>query len=202
MSERETEEQVLERLAGHAGSVLNMFRAYFSTSDGIDAHRALIFTSALAGHACLQAVKAEKGSFAVVTTEDGRRFYFGDDLNRYLLEDRMSVANLCAAVSELSQEDVLSIVAGFARQIGEETMTVCGYDPKSLYRQVSSCWEGIFDNMTSKYCRSPAEWPILFGIVLQNILLMAIDAGAPKEVAGEIAVECAAAVSKMDQDSF
>ena len=198
----ETEEQKLQRLSEHAGRILNMFKAFFKTPKGIDIRRALAFTAALAGHACLQAVKANNGSFAVVETEDGKRFYFGDDLNRYLLEDRLSVVNFIFAVSDISQDDVLSIVAGFANQVGAEDLLVCGYAPKSLYEQVNSCWEGIFDNMTSKYCESPAEWPILYGIVLQNIMLTAIDAGAPKNEVGKISVECAVAVSKMDKDSF
>ena len=198
----ETEEQLLKRLSGHAGNVLNMFKAYFNTPNGIDIRRALIFTAALAGHACHQAVKAEKGTFAVVTTKDGKNYYFGDDLNRYLLEDRLSVVNFILAVSDISQDDVLAIVAGFAQHIGEENLSVYGYGPKSLYEQVNSCWEGIFVNMTSQYCKSPAEWPVLYGIVLQNIMLTAIDAGAPKDEVGKIAVECAVAVSKMDKDSF
>lgn len=89
----ETEEQKLQRLSEHAGRILNMFKAFFKTPKGIDIRRALVFTAALAGHACLQAVKANNGSFAVVETEDGKRFFFGDDLNRYLLEDRLSVVN-------------------------------------------------------------------------------------------------------------
>lgn len=198
----ETEEQLLKRLSGHAGNVLNMFKAYFNTPNGIDMRRALIFTAALAGHACQQAVKADKGSFAVVTTEDGKRLYFGDDLNRYILEDRLSVVNFILAVSDISQDDVLTIVADFAKLIGNKNLTVCGYDPKSLYEQVNSCWEGIFVNMTSQYCKSPKEWPILYGIVLQNIMLTAIDAGAPKDEVGKIAVEYAVAISKMDKGSF
>ena len=121
---------------------------------------------------------------------------------RYLLEDKMSVVNFCSAASELSQDDTISIVADFTKHIEEESLSVCGYESKSLYKQVNSCWEGIFDNMTYKYCNSHAEWPILFGIVLQNIVLMAIDAGAPKKDAGKIAVKCAVDVSKMDKDSF
>ena len=199
---KETEEQLLKRLSEHAGVVLKMFKAYFNTPYGIDIRRVLVFTAALAGHACHQAVKAGKGSFAVVTTKDGKSFFFGDDLNRYLLEDRLSVVNFILPVSDMSKDDVLAIVADFAQHIGEENLAVCGYGLKSLYKQVNSCWEGIFANMTSPYCKSPKEWPILYGIVLQNIMLTAIDAGAPKDEVGKIAVECAVAVSKMDKDSF
>ena len=198
----ETEEQILQRIAGNAGGVLDMFKAVFQTPDGIDVRSALIFTSALAGYACHQAVKAVGGQFAVVTTKAGKRFYFGDDVNRYLLEDQLSVASLCVAVSGISEEEILSIVSDFAAHVGDDPYTICGYDPGSLYEQVDSCWKGIYENMTSKYCSSPKEWPVLFGIVVQNILLMAIEVGAPEDEAGKIAIECAAAMSKMDRDSF
>ena len=199
---KETDEQVVKRLAGKAGGMIRMFKDSFNTPNGIDIRRALVFTASLAGHACHRAVKAEGGSFAVVTTNAGKKFYFGDDLNKYLLENRTSVVSFITAVTGVPQQDVLSIVVAFTQSVGGKELTVCGYDPKPLYEQVKSCWEGIYDNMTSKYCGSPAEWPVLFGIVVQNILLAAIGAGAPGDEAGRIAIECAAAVSKMDEDSF
>ena len=36
--------------------------------------------------ACHEAVKASKGTFAVAEDKQGRKYWFGDDLNRYLLE--------------------------------------------------------------------------------------------------------------------
>lgn len=197
-----TDEQLLERLAGYAEPVLNAFLAKFKKPSGIDMRQALVFSAAFAGHACHRAAKKRKESYAVVTTEDGKNFYFGDDVNRYLLEDRLSVVNFILAASEISKEDVLSIVAEFSSMIGSEDLSVCEYEPQSLYEAVSQCWEGIFDDMTSKYCDSPAEWPILFGIVLHTILQMAIGAGEPKGEMGKRAVACAVALSKMDKDSF
>ena len=96
----------------------------------------------------------------------------------------------------------LEIVSDFANHFTDENYTVCGYDPKALFEQVVSCWDGIYDNMTSKYCKDPSEWPLLFGVVLQNILITSLKAGAPKDEAARIAIECAVAVSKMDKDSF
>ena len=201
-TKKEPEEQILKRLAGNAGNMIEMFKAHFNTSNGVDIRSALIFTSALAGHACHRAVKTEGGVFSVVSTKTGKNFYFGDDVNKYLLENRLSIVSFCTAVTDVTGDDVLKIAADQAMRIGAESSKICGYDPKSLYEQVSQCWDGIFDNMISKYCKSSAEWPVLFGIVLQNILITAINTGAPKDEAGRIAVECAMAVSKMDSDSF
>lgn len=199
---QETEQEILDRLCGEAGHLIEMFRHYFSTPQGVDLRRALVFTAALAGHACHRAVKAENGTFAVVTDRDGKNYYFGDDLNRYLLENSMSVAGFCTAVTGLTREDVLAAVAGCANAVGSEDHTVCGYDPGVLYREVSDCWDGIFDNMTARYCKTPSEWPVLYGIVLQNFLMTALDAGAPEEEAGRIALVSAVYMSKLDRDSF
>ncbi len=200
-SRKETNEQIVKRISANAGNVVNMFKAYFNTPKGLDATKALIFTSALAGFSCHKAVEANHEKFMRVTTNEGKNYYFGDDLNRYLLESSLSVIGFITVVTGITREEVLSIVAGFADNVGKE-YKVCGFEPKQLYDQVSDCWEGIFENMTSRYTRSPSEWPILFGIVVQNILITALNAGAPKEEAGKIAIECAVAVSKMDRDSF
>lgn len=196
-----TDEQLLDRLAIHAGAVRNVFLAKFNRQSGIDMKQALVFSAAFAGQACRRAAEERKGTYAVVTTEDGKNFCFGDDVNRYLLENRLSVVNFILAVSEISKEEVLSIIAEFASMIGSEDLSVCEYEPLSLYEAVSQCWEDIFDDMTSKYCDSPAEWPILFGIVLHMILQMAIEAGEPKRESGRLAVACAVALSKMGKDT-
>lgn len=200
-SRKETDEQILKRISANASNVINMFKAYFNTPKGLDARMALIFTSSLAGYACHKAVEANHEQFMRVTTTSGQNFYFGDDLNKYLLESSLNVVGFITAVTDIDSEEVISIVSDFANNVGKE-YKVCGFEPKWLYDQVSDCWGGIYDNMTSKYCKSPSEWPILFGIVVQNILMTAINAGAPKQEAGKIAIECAVAVSKMDEDSF
>lgn len=197
----EINEQVIERLKDGAGHIIEMFKSVFNTPRGMDGRRALTFTAALAGHACHQAVKAEHGTFAVVTTNDGRNFYFGDDLNKYLLENDTNVVGHFTVVSGVGHETVLQIVKDCVLAVGKDEHTVCGFDPNILYKEISECWDGIFENMTSKYCEKPSEWPVLFGIVAQNILQMSIKGGAPKDEAGMVAIESAVYMSKMDFDS-
>ncbi|MCR4669891.1 MAG: hypothetical protein K5643_01730 [Saccharofermentans sp.] len=202
MGQYETDEEIMKRLSSEAGHIIELIKSYFRTPRGVDLTNALIFSASLAGHACHQAVKKGGGTFEVVTDKAGRNYYFGDDVNKYLLESNLNVLGCFAAVTETPYEEVISIIRSFAEHVGDDDLTVCGFNPKSLYEQVHSCWKGIFDNMTSKYCKDPSEWPVLFGIVVQNFLIMSLDAGASKEEAGRIAIECAVAVSKMDKDSF
>ena len=198
----ENDEQMVERLAGKAGNIIAMLRSVFTTPEGLDIATAIIFAAGLAGYACHEAVCAEHGTFAVVTTKNGEKYYFGDGVNKYLLESRTSVIGFCNAIADLPEEKVLGIIASFAQGIGSEDMAVCGLKPAELYEQIDQCWKGIFHNMTDQYCQSPSEWPVLFGIVTQNLLVTAYQAGAPKEEATGMAIECAAALSKMGKDTF
>ena len=201
-SKKESEEKIVKRLCQDAGHIIEMLKHVFTTDKGLDIRKALIFSSSLAGYACHQAVIGENKCFVIVETKDRKKFYFGDDVNKYLLENKNSVIGLCNAIVNPSNEDILKMVSDFAKNVGGEDMTVGGLEPQNIFNEVKQCWDGIYENMTSKYCKSPSEYPILFGIVLQNMLIIALKAGAPKDEAGKIAMGCAIAVSKMDTDSF
>ena len=117
---KENDEQKLKRISKNAGNVVQMFNAYFKTPKGIDATQELVFVAAVAGHACHRAVIAQHGKVAEVTTKDGRKFYFGDDLNKYLLEDKFSVASFCMAVTDYPMDKVIEIVSSFANHFTDE----------------------------------------------------------------------------------
>ncbi len=198
----DNEQQIVEKLANNAGHIVEMIKAYFTSIEGCDIRKALIFSSALAGHACHEAVKAENGKFTVITTSENKKFYFGDATNKYLIENDLSVVGFITAICQPAGEEVKSLFSDIASNIGTSDFSVCGMDPHPLYEDVHACWKGIDKNMTSKYCENPSEWPVLYGIVVQNILMSAIKCGAPKDEAGKMALECAIVFSKLDNDSF
>ena len=199
---KETQEQVVKRLAGHAGNIVAMLKDVLKGPNGVDMVFPLLYAAGLAGYACHQAVKAEHGSFAVAETKDGKRFYFGDDVNHYLLEDQYSVWSFCKAVSHNADEEMLAIVTNVVQTVGSDELNIWNMTPDSVYTKIRECWDGIYTNMTERYCKKPSEWPILYGIVLQNVILQAIEAGAPAEEAGRMAMKCAIVISRMDDDSI
>ena len=200
--ESETEEQIVKRLCSQAGHIIAMFRDVFNSPAGFDSRKAVIFTSSLAGFACHQAVKANREKVELVELRDGRKYYFGDSVNKYLLENSLSTVSLIAAVTDISTDEIREIVCKCANAVGDDRYTLGGYKPQLIYNETKDCWNGIFDNMTAKYCKMPSEWPILFGIVAQNIAQMAIDGGVPKGKIGKLAAEVMIYVSKLDDDSF
>ena len=201
-SGKETDEQVVKRLAKKARSIVAMLKGAFKGPNGTDMKFPLLYAAGLAGYACHQAVKAEHGTFAVAETKNGKHFYFGDDVNRYLLENPCSVWSFCQAVTHLDQEKIIGIVVNTVQTVGTDRLQIWNMTPDSVYPHIKSCWDGIYPNMTEKFCRKPSEWPILYGIVLQNIILQSIEAGASPEEAGLMAMECAVVISRMDDDSI
>lgn len=191
--------QDVDRLAKEAGHIIAMFEQVCP-----DKMERLKLVSALAGHACHQAVKANGGKLVNVETEDGLVYYFGDAVNYYLLESPYSVlgfikgyyVNKAANPKEL---DIDTPIKSAVSNVGDSTYKIWGqYVPGEVFGQAKDCWEGIYRNMTARYCVSPSEWPVLYGIVLQNIMFRS-DLEA--EDTFFKALECMLHISKMDDKS-
>lgn len=198
----ENEEQIAKRLASNAGSVIAMLKGTLRNEQGTDLTACLLYAAGLAGMACHEAVKASNGSFHVATVKDGRKFYFGDDVNRYLLESRTSVFSFCNAVTGVTADTVRALAVSVVQRVGGEDLTIWNMPADIVYQRIKACWDGIHENMTARFCKSPLEWPVLYGIVMQNILVESIKVGAPAEEAGRMAMECALVLSRMDTDSL
>ena len=197
----------INRLSKSASAIINMFKSVFHTPNGLDIHKSLLYASGLAGYACHQAVKAGNENFVVVGTKDNKNFYMGDALNKYLLEDKYSVLAFCNGFFDhfakgVTRPDAIEIVKKGVAVIGDNSYKIWNiYDPKNLYFEIKNCWDGSYDNMTAVYCESPQEWPVLFAIVLQNIMIIALEA-APPAALYNMVLECAVYVSKLDSDSI
>lgn len=199
---KESEEQMLKRLSKGAGNVIAMLKGVLRGPQGTDMTIVMIYAAGLAGCACHEAVKAEGGTFAMVKTTNGQTFYMGDDVNKYLLEDRLSVISFISAVGEGAIDNVLSYVIAFVSSLGDPNLSVCDMTADSVYRMVKECWDGIYATMTTRICKAPSEWPVLYGIVLQNIMREALQIGAPADEVKRIALECSIALSRMGDDTF
>lgn len=201
-NKKETEQKLLKRLSRHAGNVIELLKAQLRGPQGTDMTFVLLYAAGLAGIACHEAVKAEGGTFAVATTTSGKNYYLGDDVNRHLLESRTSVLSFVNAVCEGVADDVPALVSSIVLTMGTDKLNVWGMTPESVYERVKQCWDGIFHTMTSLYCKQPSDWPVFYGIVLQNVILQSISVGAPRDEVGKMAMECAAVLSRMDVDSL
>ena len=197
----------LERLGNNASAIINMFKNVFNTPMGIDLKKTLLYASGLAGYACHQVVKINKEPYELVKTVDGKNFYMGDSVNKYLLGGRYSILSFCDGFFQSFGNggicpDPVNIVRNTTSAIGNNDYKIWNeYLPQNVYIEINKCWNGIFNNMIAKYCESPEEWPVLFAIVLQKVMIMASKMVSPAELY-RMSLECAVYISKMDNDSI
>jgi hypothetical protein len=180
---------------------------------GIHLESLLSALGSLAGYACQASIRArnvaqgepENAGFSVVSTEDGRRFFFGDAMNGALLEGQYSVWSLAAGAAEhagaqefcnlddLVQHTATSVgtaVFGIPRLPEDHTP---GIVPLEFLKVL---WPALLP-ILEMFCESPEEWPVVYGVAIQK----AIEAG--KEVlnpalALQIIMESAVPMARVD----
>ena len=133
-------------------------------------------------------------------------YYFGDGVNAYLLENKDSVLSFMGSIYENKTGkkafDLTPAIQLAASMVGNDEYKIWNeYSPDDVYKLIKDCWNGIFENMTIKYCETPSEWPLFFGIVLQNIMADGMKNGN-EDAVYHMALECALFISKMRDDSL
>lgn len=81
----------------------------------------------LAGYACQASLRAQsiaKGQvpdagFAIATARDGRKYYFGDPLNKLVAEDKYSVWSMAAGAAQAAGATQLPDLEGIFRHVAE-----------------------------------------------------------------------------------
>ena len=128
----ETEKQQLKRLSKHAGNVVEMLKGTLKGPQGTDMTIVLLYAAGLAGRACHEAVKAEGGTFAKATATNGRSYYLGDDVNKYLLENPTSVYGFVKAVSSITDDDVRALVVAVVQSLGTDDFKIWNMEPDGV----------------------------------------------------------------------
>lgn len=200
MKKVEVTSEDVQRLVKSAGNIVQMFERVCT-----DKMERLKLVSALVGYATHQAVVANGDEFVQVGTPDGAIFYFGDAVNYYLLEGPYNL--LCFLKGYYENEakefvdfDINTTIRNAAISVGNSSYLIWGkYSPESVYMSTKECWDGIYEHLTSKICKNSSEWPVLYGIVLQNIMF---HLGMDPEEGFLKALECALYISKMDTKSL
>lgn len=180
---------------------------------GVHVESLLCALGALAGYSCqanLRAQALEKGVpetavFTVVDTADGKKYFFGDPLNKVLAESQYSVWSLAAGAA---QQNGCSSLPDIAEIFGHVSKTVGGVEfgiPRipdghrpgdTPINYVKALWPKLLPTM-KQFCQKPSEWPILFGLAVQETLDMSKGVIAP-DLALKIIMESAIPMSKVD----
>lgn len=193
-----------------AENIWNLFLSMFKESDGrINAKTVLLWTSGLAGYAC-QISTWEKArldgkspELFSVQTKDGKNFYMGEGINRPLLSGQNSIWNLAAGIYQKLEPsrplpDITELMKKSISVIGNEDYKVWNeIDPYQMLKEYTQFWK-LHEDIITSCCKSPDEWPLLFGLVLQKALQMTVKVMPPKQDCLEMAMENALFTSKMD----
>jgi len=187
---------------------LDVLMRRMQTERGVHVESVLAALGALAGLACLHGALDERaagqGSLIVINTDSGK-FYSGDSINKPLAENKYSVWTIAsggakrAGVKEMP--DVGEMFAHIAGSLGGPDFgkarvpdTHRPGDDIATYTAI--LWPVILPTLNF-FCDHKAEWPLLLGYGLQELIVKTKDI-IPPDIALRLAMETAIASSKMD----
>ncbi len=191
--------------------------AGLKTDKGVHVETLLCALGSLAGYSCQTSVRselvqnkglAENTVFVVVEGPDGKRYYFGYYLNKPLVEEQYSIWGLAAGAAQyLGSADLIDIKEVFAhvaQTVGGESFGIPRipqeHKPADVpINYVRFLWPQLLP-IVKQYCERPSEWPVLFGLAIQEVLYLAKGAIDPT-LALSIVMESAVPMSKVDFDA-
>ncbi|WMW80439.1 hypothetical protein RF679_17610 [Undibacterium cyanobacteriorum] len=195
--------------------VANKLFAAMSSDKGIHLESLLCALGSIAGYACQVSVREEfvrqqgrleKEVFIVVdSTQNGSRYFFGDLLNKPLAESRYSIWSLSSGASQklglTSLIDLHDIFRHVTETLGQTSFGVPRLPQAHVARElpedyVRHLWPQLFP-IARRYCDKPDQWPILFGVAVQEILFASKGLIDP-QLALQIVMESAIPMSKIN----
>lgn len=212
INERKKEDPLVGLKIG-SQELLEKLCAALKNEKGVHVETLLAILGALGGYSCHQAIHEEfvqkskhqeKDVFMIVVDKNGKKYYYGDSVNKLLLENQYSIWSLVAAMStHLTPEalpDISEIASHVAGTIGEPEFGIPRIPDEHKsgdipVNYVKNLWENLFPTVNS-FCDYPNQRPLLFGLAIQQVMNMGKDVIAPN-VAAKIVMECALPMSKI-----
>lgn len=154
----------------------------------------LLFASGLAGISCQMTVIRlaeqkqipENNALIVVQYKNGRKYFMGDNLNYFLLENQYSVYSLLVGIYQhLAPEHPLPDIHAYAgecvKHLGDENYKLWGRitEPEVIAMNLK-LWNA-FASIAEKFCKTQHEISILFGLVLQHTMETALQVLEPEK---------------------
>lgn len=185
---------------------------------GVHIESFLCILGSLAGYSCQAGLRREfienKGLnenqvFTIVGDKDGNKYYFGDQINQPLVANQFSIWSLAAgAVQHLGIKEVIDIREVFehvSKTVGSENFGIPripeGHKTSDIpYNYVCQLWPVLFP-VAEQFCAAPNEWSIMFGMAVQEGIIMGKDALDPL-FALSIVMESAIPMAKADFKSL
>lgn len=178
---------------------------------GVQVETLIAALASLGGFSCQMAARAQVPAPALTRAEgtDGKTYFFGDDINKYLIEDDYSYCNLVMAATLDADiapfPNLPEIAAHVAGTVGSAEFGIPRIPPEHALQMmpaslVKEVWP-MASEFLGQYLVAPKNWPIFFGIATQNAIEMGAEVLAPS-MGFKIAVECAIPMSKINPDEY
>jgi len=181
--------------------------------DGIHAESLLCALGALAGYACqasLRRLAVEKGAreqspFTVTSAANGKHYFSGLPLDQVLITGKYSLWQLVAEVARQAGASRLPNIDEIEQYvhatIGSEAFGIprlpADHRPHDTpFRYLEAYWP-VVQPVALQLCRTPAEWPVLFSLAVQEVVNVSGEVLSP-EVAATIVMESAVPMAKVD----
>lgn len=184
---------------------------------GIHADTLLCILGTLAGYSCQASLRSEfveekgmseKVVFTIIGCADGSQYFFGDMVNKPLAENQYSVWALATGtVKHLGVQQLININDIFSHVVGTVGSNNFGIPripeghnvgdlPQNYLKHL---WP-VFLPVAKQFCPA-SEWPILFGLAVQEGIVFCKDVIDPL-LALSIVMECAVPMAKIDFNSL
>jgi hypothetical protein len=198
----------------NAGAEYVLYRVWATLQDSRGIHAESLFTclGALSGFACQTYARhagarggADAGRYALtsIAASDGLVYLHGDSLNSLLTESPLSPwALVSRAVQKVGRPlpDIGAILTHVTRTLGTSAFALSRVADRHRPRHsamfyLQQLWPQILP-IAQRFCRRPAQLPVLFGIALQRAIEHTTELLDPT-VSATIAMECAVAMSRI-----
>ncbi len=175
----------------------------FSDSSGkVDDEILVLMASGMAGFACQVAVRERELPVTIKVAVSGKRYIFGESINKYLFNDDYSVWHIVAGIYHKTYPDkpipdMKDVIDRVSANIGNEEYVIGGIAKAEDYvGQYALLWKN-FDNLCGKFCKTVEEKAIAYNVALQLALENAFNTVGEKVFF--LAMENAIFASKPDQ---
>ncbi|MDE6658349.1 MAG: hypothetical protein K2J88_07200 [Oscillospiraceae bacterium] len=174
----------------------------------------LLVCSGIAGMSCQMTVRklAEikqlpiKQALILLGYENGKKYFMGDNLNHFLLENQFSVYNLVLGIyhhiaPEKPLPDMKQYVCACVENLGKEDYKLWGKIPEQDIKKINFSFWKKSHAVAERYCKTPEEMPILYGLILQNAMTDAMKVLDTEKVL-DMALENILFSAKLDYSLF
>ncbi|ADU75362.1 hypothetical protein M972_112445 [Acetivibrio thermocellus AD2] len=213
INERRKEDPLIGAKLG-AKEIFNTLLNAVRDSRGVHIETLICALGALAGYSCQASLRkefveirglSEEQVFTVIQAKNGKRYFFGDLINKPLFENQYSVWSLAAGIVQHMgvniDFDILEIFKYVSATVGTENYGIPripeGHRTADVPINFVKAFWPLFLPRIEKYCASPREWPVLFGLAIQDGLLQGKDVIDPS-LALKIVMESAIPMAKAE----